>query len=127
MAATKQLVRCEPKARQAIRHSLAEMKRAQETPDEEWGGHKGIFLANQEGFLGGFAGPLLNYIEQLEEAADKLAHCLRESDLAEDQLLAREYFEARGLCLVCCGPLEGAPGPECAEDGCPGRDEGEAS
>lgn len=32
--------------------------------------------------------------------------------------------EHRGECRVCHGPLEGAPGPECAEDGCPERDGG---
>ena len=32
----------------------------------------------------------------------------------------------RGQCRVCHGLLEGAPGPECAEDGCPERDGGSA-
>ncbi len=60
------LERFPDEARAAIRKSAADMKRCDETPAEEWGGHKGIFLANQEGFLGGFTLPLLNALEALE-------------------------------------------------------------
>lgn len=31
-------------------------------------------------------------------------------------------YHGEGTCRVCGGPLEGAPGPECDDTGCPDRD-----
>lgn len=72
--------------------------------------------------------PVKQQVENRSAAAlaRQMACVLRESEMAEEQLLAQEWFAASGLCRVCCGPLEGSPGPECAEDGCPSRDGSDA-
>lgn len=57
---------------------------------------------------------------------DAMADVLLESEYAESRLLARGWFVATDRCAVCRGPLEGAPGPECAQDGCPSRDGSDA-
>lgn len=49
-----------------------------------------------------------------------------EQSLSLGQELLDKAFVAKGHCPVCRGPLEGAPGPECADDGCPCRDGSDA-
>ncbi len=62
----------------------------------------------------------------VERVGDEMACVLDESEYAENRLLAHEWWAAQGRCRVCHGPLEGAPGPECADDGCPSRDGSDA-
>jgi hypothetical protein len=87
-------------ARDAIPKSAADMKRCQETPEDEWGGHKGIFLANQEGFLGGFAVPLLNALEAVETERDQIRNQerqrIREALLDEAERLEEKEEESPG-------------------------------
>jgi hypothetical protein len=76
----------------------ADMERCQDTPDDEWGGHKGVYLANLEGVLGGMAPGLallgtraLTTIGELREALERIAAM---GDRVEDGT------------IICCEPRE---------------------
>jgi hypothetical protein len=52
--------------RVSIRGAAADMARARDIPAEQFPGHKAIYMANLEGYLGSFAVRLLDALEQAE-------------------------------------------------------------
>lgn len=64
--------RVSAKARESIRDAARKMAEARDVPDGEFPGHKGIFMANLEGYLGGYALGLLSALEGVEAEAEQL-------------------------------------------------------
>lgn len=100
-------------ARAAIRETVQKMKEAWETPDAEFGGHKGIYLANLEGSLARYTGALLDALEATEDDLASFKERVREALEAlevaalgayEEKLMPEDTvanpYEERGLVKV---------------------------
>lgn len=59
--------------RKRIRDAAADLANARDIPPERFPGHKAIYCANLEGWLGGFTLGLLNALEAVESERDRLA------------------------------------------------------
>lgn len=66
----------------SIRKTVQDMKEARETPPEQFGGHRGIYLANLEGHLGQFTEQLLDRVEELEGEQPDLLRLYKDISLA---------------------------------------------
>jgi len=64
----------------------------------------------------------LDHVAAALERTDRNPDQIRESLEAEAAAASTQPPSPQGRCRVCLGPLEGAPGPECDETGCPDRD-----